>query len=69
MAPVLERVLRNVSNTTDTPSLWSVVGSKTSHTQGIPSTQAPNRNLTGTSGAPNLFSVENKNNNGAGCLS
>ena len=75
MAPVLERVLRNVSNTTDRPSLWSVVGSKTSHTQeipntqGTPSTQVPSRNLTGSSGAPNLVSVENKNNNSTGCLS
>ena len=69
MAPVLERVLRNVSNTTDKPSLWSVVGSKTSHTQGIPSTQIPSRNLTGTLGAPNLYLVENKNNNSVGYLS
>ena len=69
MAPVLERVLRNVSNTTDRPSLWSVVGSKTSHTQGIPSTRVPSRNSTGTLGASSLYSVENKNNNSAGCLS
>ena len=69
IAPVLERVLRNVSNTTDRPSLWSVVGSKTSHKEGIQNTEIPSRNLTGSSGAPNFFSVENKNNNSAGCLS
>ena len=60
--PTLERVLRNVSNTTDRLSLWSVVGSKTSHAHGIPTIPIPSRNLTLTSGVLDHFSAENKNN-------